>query len=83
MKLNILSADKVIFQGVVEMAVLPGREGQFGVLDRHAPFLASLKEGPITLYDKGKAQTLCTITGGFADVTPERCTVLVDGLSEK
>lgn len=82
MDLSILSADKVIFQGSVDMAILPGSEGQFGVLDRHAPLLAPLKEGQVMLYTDGQLQALYTITGGFADITPERCVVLVDGIRE-
>lgn len=82
MEIQLLSADKVVFQGSVEMAILPGSEGQFGVLDRHAPFLTSLKEGDVTLSKKGQPDNVYTITGGFADVTPDRCIVLVDGLRE-
>lgn len=82
MHLSLISPEKVVFSGDAEMIVIPGLKGYFGVLDRHAPFMTVLKEGPVTLYKDGKPDTVFTITGGFAEVTPEECVILADSVVE-
>lgn len=73
---EIITPEKAVFSGKVSMAVLPGTEGDFGVLGRHAPFASALRPGAIKLLIDGKSSYLFTISGGFADVTPQRCTIL-------
>ena len=80
MLLSLISPEKVIFTGDVEMIVIPGAKGDFGVLDRHAPFMTMLRPGPVTLYQDGKPDQVFTITGGFCEVTPEGCVVLADSV---
>jgi len=80
MYLSLISPEKIIFSGDAEMIVIPGLKGYFGVLDRHAPFMTILQAGPITLYREGKPETIFTITGGFAEVTPEACVILADSV---
>jgi F-type H+-transporting ATPase subunit epsilon len=60
---------------VVEGVVAPGREGEFGVLPAHEPFLAPLAPG-VLRYRRGAEEQRVAISGGFAEVTPERVTVL-------
>ena len=48
MELSITSPEGIIFSGDVEMIVIPGAKGDFGVLDRHAPFMTMLRKGPVT-----------------------------------
>lgn len=82
MDLSIISPEGVVFSGNVEMIVIPGEKGDFGVLDRHAPFMTMLRAGPVTLYkNKFPSQTF-SITGGFCEVTPDQCLVLVDSISK-
>lgn len=82
MHLSLISPEKVVFSGDTEMIVAPGLKGYFGVLDRHAPFMTILKAGPVTLYQDGKPETIFTITGGFAEVTPGECVILADAVVE-
>jgi F-type H+-transporting ATPase subunit epsilon len=55
----------------------PGTEGDFGVLAGHAPFMTTLKEGKVTVYDSGR-RTVFEVRGGFADVTPDGLTILAE-----
>ena len=80
MHLSLISPEKVVFSGEAEMIVIPGINGYFGVLDRHAPFMTILQEGPVTLYQEGKPAHVFTITGGFAEVVPEGCVILADAV---
>jgi len=78
MHLSIITPEKTLFSAEARMVTIPGTEGEFGVLPRHAPFISSLRPGAITIdTTDGKQQTI-EITGGFAEVTPERCTVLAE-----
>lgn len=80
MQVSLISPEKVIFTGDAEMIVIPGAKGDFGVLDRHAPFMATLRQGAVTLYEKGKPKHVFSITGGFAEVTPQECVILADAV---
>lgn len=61
------------------MIVIPGEEGQFGVMAGHASLVASLKPGIVELYDaEGAEPRKIFIAGGFADVTPDNCSVLAE-----
>jgi F-type H+-transporting ATPase subunit epsilon len=59
----------------VDQVVAPGREGEFGVLPLHEPFLAPLRPG-VVRYRTGAEEVRVAISGGFAEVTPERVTIL-------
>jgi F-type H+-transporting ATPase subunit epsilon len=58
--------------------VVPGTEGLFAAMPRHAPFLSTLKPGVIEVYEGGKVKERIFVSGGFAEVTPERLTVLAE-----
>ncbi len=73
---DIVTPVAVLASKHVAMAVVPGAEGEFGVLARHAPLIASLRPGVITLYEGDKVTERIFTAGGFVEVTPERCTVL-------
>jgi len=62
----------------VEMVVVPGGEGNFGVLPGHALFISTVRPGVIDVYEGNKVSERIFVSGGFAEVTPERCTVLAD-----
>lgn len=59
------------------MVVIPGTEGDIGILPNHAPFLTLLRPGVVSVYEGDKAFLRLFIDGGFCEVTPERCTALV------
>jgi len=61
-----------------DMVVVPGSEGDFGVLPGHIPMITTVRPGVIELYDDGKVTARYMVAGGFAEVTPERCTVLAE-----
>jgi F-type H+-transporting ATPase subunit epsilon len=79
---DLVAPEAVILTQPVEMVVIPGADGDFGVLPRHAPMIASLRPGVITVYDRqGSAwqpKNRIFVGAGFAEVTPERVTVLAE-----
>lgn len=74
---EIVSQDKIVFQGDVDIVVLPGAAGQMGVLPHHSPILTVLDYGVITIRIKGQEQHF-TVAGGIAEVQPDQVTVLAD-----
>jgi F-type H+-transporting ATPase subunit epsilon len=74
---EIVSQDRTVFQGDVDIVVLPGVSGEMGVLPHHAPVLAILKYGVIKIRQNGKEQ-LFAVAGGLAEVQPDIVTILAD-----
>ncbi len=62
----------------VEQVVLPGSEGEFGVLEKHENFLTSLRPGPVEIRSSDGGSEWVAVSDGFAEVTAERVVVLVD-----
>lgn len=60
------------------MVVVPGTEGNFGVLPGHSPFASTVRADVIEVYENNKVKQRIFVGGGFAEVTPERLTVLAD-----
>jgi len=77
-KFELVSPEKILLSEAVEMVVIPGAEGNFGVLPGHAPLISSVRPGTIEVYEGNNIAERIFIAGGFAEVTPERCTVLAD-----
>ena len=73
--LQIVTPDRLIVHEQVDEVQVPGAEGYFGVLPGHTPLLAALGEGTLW-YRKGQEKTLVSIGGGFAEVLPDRVTLL-------
>ena len=61
-----------------DMVVVPGGEGDFGVLPGHIPMITTVRPGVVELYDDNKVTARYVVAGGFAEVTPERCTLLAE-----
>jgi F-type H+-transporting ATPase subunit epsilon len=61
-----------------DMVVVPGSEGDFGVLPGHIPMITTVRPGVVELYDDGKVTARYIVAGGFAEVTAQRCTVLAE-----
>ena len=76
--LEIVSPDKLLLSQPVDMVVIPAAEGDMGVLPGHAPMIVMLRGGAIDLHEGGRVTQRLFVSGGFAEVTPERCTVLAD-----
>lgn len=77
-RLEIVSPAKLLLSREVDMAVIPAAEGDMGVLPGHAPMIVTLRGGVIAIHDEGQVTDRLFVGGGFAEVTPERCTVLAD-----
>jgi len=75
---ELVSPERRLVSEPVTMAVIPGTEGEFGVLAGHSALVASLKPGVVELQFNGQDSRRIFIAGGFADVTPEQCTVLAE-----
>ena len=77
---ELVSPEKLLLSEAVAMVVVPGGEGNFGVLPGHSLLISTVRPGVIDVYSD--EQTRITerifVSGGFAEVTPERCTVLAD-----
>jgi F-type H+-transporting ATPase subunit epsilon len=76
--LEIVSPEKLLLSRAVEMVVIPAAEGDLGVLPNHAPMIVLLRGGTITIHEGGRVTDRLYVSGGFAEITPERCTVLAD-----
>ena len=61
-----------------DMVVVPGSEGDFGVLHGHAPLISTVRPGVLEVFQGSKVDQRFLLVGGFAEVTPDRCTVLAD-----
>jgi F-type H+-transporting ATPase subunit epsilon len=75
---ELVSPERLLFSEPVEMVVIPGSEGNFGVLPGHAPLISTIRPGMIEVYEGRTVVRRMFIVGGIAEVTPERCTVLAD-----
>ena len=76
--LEIVSPDRLLLSQPVDMAVIPAAEGEMGVMSGHSPMIVLLQGGTIVLHEGGRATSRLYVSGGFAEITPERCTVLAD-----
>ena len=76
--LEIVSPEKLLLSRAVDMVVIPASEGDMGVLPGHTPMIVTLRGGTIALYDGDTVTDRMFVAGGFAEVTPERCTVLAN-----
>jgi F-type H+-transporting ATPase subunit epsilon len=74
---DLVSPEKRVFAGEVDQVVVPGVEGEFGVLAGHAPFMSTIRSGAIAIYAGGEV-TRTFIRGGFAEVTSEGLTILAE-----
>ncbi len=74
---EIVSQDRTVFQGDVDIVILPGVAGEMGILPHHAPVLTILKYGVIKIRREGK-EDVFTVAGGVAEVQPDVVTILAD-----
>ena len=75
--LTIVTPQGIVYRGPVESVVLPGAEGEFGVLENHERFLSPLRTGEVEI-KSGEGSIFAAIAQGFADVVGDEVTVLVE-----
>ena len=78
MHLEIITPDKKVYSGEVDSVRLPGAEGSFGILNNHAPIIASLKKGTIRVTDSKKHVENFEINGGVVEVQNNKVIVLAE-----
>ena len=78
LQFELVSPEKLLLSEPVGMVIVPGTEGNFGVLPGHALFISTVRPGVIDVYEDRTVSERIFVSGGFAEVTPERCTVLAD-----
>jgi F-type H+-transporting ATPase subunit epsilon len=74
---DLVSPEKLLFSGDVEQVDVPGSQGDFGVLANHAPYVATLRPGILTVHGASGTQKI-VVLGGFAEVSVQGLTVLAD-----
>ena len=75
---ELVSPERLLVSEAVEMVVAPGAEGDIGVLPGHAPLISNVRPGIIAVFEDNTVTERIFVAGGFAEVTPERCTVLAE-----
>jgi F-type H+-transporting ATPase subunit epsilon len=75
---ELVSPAKLLKSEPVEMVVVPGAEGDIGVLPGHSPLIATVRPGVIEVHEDGGVKERIFISGGFCEISPERCTVLAE-----
>ena len=75
---ELVSPARLIKSEPVEMVVVPGAEGDIGVLPGHSPLIATVRPGVIEIHEGGDIKERIFVAGGFCEISPERCTVLAE-----
>lgn len=78
LQFELVSPERLLLSEAVEMVVVPGTDGYFGALPRHAPVISTLRPGVIDVYRGGAITSQYFVAGGFAEVNAAGVTVLVD-----
>jgi len=78
LEFELVTPERLLFSEAVEMVVVPGTEGNFGVLPGHAPLISTIRPGMIEIYEGQNVTRRIFVVSGVAEVTVERCTVLAD-----
>jgi len=80
---DLVSPENLIFNDEVGMIIVPGKDGDFGVLPGHSKVMSSLKPGRVMVYSEDKNLLKAFfVSGGFAEVNPEKCIVLAESVDE-
>ena len=79
---QIISPEKSVFNESIEMVIIPGTEGDIGVLSNHMPLITSLRLGNIYIYKDKKVIKKFLVNGGILEVIENRCTLLTEDISD-
>ena len=77
MKLEIITAERVVYSDDVDVVVAPGIEGELGILPHHAPLMTALAPGEIRVRKEGQ-EAFLAVSGGFLEVMANKVTILAD-----
>ncbi|MDE0253686.1 MAG: F0F1 ATP synthase subunit epsilon [Rhodospirillaceae bacterium] len=75
---ELVSPERLLSSETVDMVVVPGAEGDFGVLPRHSLLISGVRTGVIQVWNGNAVTDRIFVAGGFCEVTGERCTVLAE-----
>ncbi|AIL13020.1 hypothetical protein IM40_05095 [Candidatus Paracaedimonas acanthamoebae] len=73
---SIVSPERLLLTDNVDMVIIPGSQGDFGVLPSHSPMVSTLRPGLVTIYNNGDIKERVYVADGFAHITETGCTVL-------
>ena len=79
---DLVSPENLIFSDNVNMIIVPGKEGDIGVLPKHSSLLSSLRPGRLMIYNNKQLIKNFFVSGGFVEINPEKCIVLAEEVSE-
>ena len=80
---DLVSPENLIFNDEVGMIIVPGKDGDFGVLPGHSKVMSSLRPGRVMVYGEDKNLLKAFfVSGGFAEVNPEKCIILAESVNE-
>ena len=80
---DLVSPENLIFNDEVGMVIVPGKDGDLGILPGHSKVMSSLRPGRVMVYGEGKNLLKSFfVSGGFAEVNPEKCIVLAESVNE-
>lgn len=74
---QIITPEKIVYEDDVDMITVPGTEGELGILPHHIPLFTKIKPGEMKIR-KGNEEFYLAVTGGFADITGKKVTILAD-----
>jgi F-type H+-transporting ATPase subunit epsilon len=76
-KVELVTPEELVFSGEADSVEVPGAEGDFGVLYNHAPMISTIRPGIVSVHNNNALKEIF-ISGGFAEITGERCTILAE-----
>ncbi len=82
-QLSVVTPEKEVVSDEAQIVMAPGSVGEFGVLSGHTPFLTSLKVGAVHYTDGQGKEQLIFVSGGFAEVLPDKVTILAESAERK
>jgi len=77
-KLDIVTAERVVYSDEVDMVIAPGVQGELGILPHHSPLMTTLEPGELRVKKTGQEDLCMAISGGFLEVRPDRTIILAD-----
>ena len=81
--LEIISPEKLLLARDVDMVVIPGTEGDLGILPGHSKLITGLRGGLVDIYENNQITDRFFVSGGFAEVTETQCAVLADAITRQ
>lgn len=76
-KVELVTPEQLLFSVEADSVEVPGTEGDFGVLYNHAPMISTIRPGIVSVHNNGSLKEVF-VSGGFAEITGERCTILAE-----